>query len=1040
MRKPALLLFCLIHAVLNAQQSPIWWDQGVEYRGATELFDKEKYAAAQKKYDYFLNASQPKNNEAAKAAQYYAALCAVELFNPDAEFLLTKFIAEHPESPLVKEAWYQLGRFFFRDKKYKKAEQWFRQVDPELLDESDQDEFHFKLGYTYFKLDNFDRALAELAMVKDGSSDYASTATYYYAHIQYHQENFESALEHFNKLSQDETFGRIVPFYISQIYFLQKKYDKVITYAQSVLDTTQSKRKPEIARLIGESYYNTDRYKEALPYLERYREESKSDLSRDDYYQLGFTYFKTGAFDKAIEPFEKACGNEDALGQNAWYHLGYCQLKNGQKKFARNSWGEAAKTSFDTLLKEQALFDYAKLAYELGSDPYDEAVRALQDYMNAYPNSKRMDEANSFLASIYMSTKNYRVALQSLDRIKNKNKALKEAYQRVAYYRALELLNDKNNSEAIVHFDRSLAFPENKELTAQANYWKAEALYRSGKYAESVKGYESFIYGLNAFNQKIFNRANYNLGYAFFKQKEYSNALVWFRKYTAKYAPEEIKIAADAFVRSGDCFFMKGDYSGAMDSYEKAIQLNQAETDYALYQKGMAQMVSGKSEAQIKTHRQILSDHPRSAFVDDAKWEIARTLENQARYEEAYETYNGILLNHPSSSFIPMAKLQMAGIRYNQNRDDEAKALYLEVIDSYPGTPQFRDAQIGLKRIYTESGNVIEFQELAKEKGMEQLKNTTLDSTAWESAETIYLKEGNCEKSIPQFDAYLKNFPTGIFSLKALGMKGECEMKLKRVDEAAETYAKIAQRPQNEFSAEANLMLGIYKRQKEQPEEAITYFKALENSAENADHTMQARSNIMRLSQQIGDKSTAVNYARKVMETEKANDDLKQEARIIIARSLFDAGDEDAAMTEFNKLKKSNSEIGAESRYYIALIHHNKGDYKRCEKAVFELVDEMPSYDYWLAKGFILLADNYVKLGNIFQAKRTLESVIENHEGDELRELAKKRLETIRLQEQEPATPTEPSDPSEIRMNRGGEDSLFEPTNAKPEEEGGKDE
>jgi TolA-binding protein len=176
------------------------------------------------------------------------------------------------------------------------------------------------------------------------------------------------------------------------------------------------------------------------------------------------------------------------------------------------------------------------------------------------------------------------------------------------------------------------------------------------------------------------------------------------------------------------------------------------------------------------------------------------------------------------------------------------------------------------------------------------------------------------------------------------------------------------------------------------------------------------------------------------METEKANDDLKQEARIIIARSLFDAGDEDAAMTEFNKLKKSNSEIGAESRYYIALIHHNKGDYKRCEKAVFELVDEMPSYDYWLAKGFILLADNYVKLGNIFQAKRTLESVIENHEGEELRELAKKRLETIRLQEQEPATPTEPSDPSEIRMNRGGEDSLFEPTNANPEEEGGKDE
>jgi tetratricopeptide (TPR) repeat protein len=364
----------------------------------------------------------------------------------------------------------------------------------------------------------------------------------------------------------------------------------------------------------------------------------------------------------------------------------------------------------------------------------------------------------------------------------------------------------------------------------------------------------------------------------------------------------------------------------------------------------------------------------------------------------------------------------------------------MEVVEKHPGTPQFRDAQIGLKRIYTESGDVIGFQEMAKEKGLEQLKGAEFDSTAWESTENIFLKEGNCEKSIPQFETYLRNFPNGIFSLKALGMKADCEMKLKRIDDAAATYLLVLEKPKSQYTAEANLVLGIYNRQKDQPQEAIKYFKQLELTAENADQTLQARSNIMRLSNKIKDYTTAEQYARKLVEADKANEDLRQEARMIIARYLFDNGKESEAMEEFNRLRKINSEIGAESRYYIAQIHHNRGDFKKCEKAVFDLVDEMPSYDYWLAKSFILLADNYVKLGNIFQAKRTLQSVIDNHEGEELRNIAIRRLESINLQEggqkQELDTPDQPN---ELRMNEGQDDRLFD-QQKEENQEGGKDE
>ena len=47
----------------------------------------------------------------------------------------------------------------------------------------------------------------------------------------------------------------------------------------------------------------------------------------------------------------------------------------------------------DPNVTEDALFNYAKLAYELSFDPYNEAIIALRDYLKAFPDSPRHDEA-----------------------------------------------------------------------------------------------------------------------------------------------------------------------------------------------------------------------------------------------------------------------------------------------------------------------------------------------------------------------------------------------------------------------------------------------------------------------------------------------------------------------------------------------------------------------------------------------------------------------------------------------------------------------
>jgi tetratricopeptide (TPR) repeat protein len=1024
MRKILILLLVFVAAEGFAQQSALNRDDDVLLRKAMELYDKQQYSASQH-YFQLASAKLAGNSERNKIAEYYAALCAVELFNRDAEVLLTQFIYRHPESTLVKQAWFQLGRYFFRERKYSKAEEWFAKVEPEVLSEEEQEEFHFKRGYTNFKVEKFDQALVDFAAIKSGTSAYATTSAYYFAHIHYQNKNYEAALEEFLKLSDDEVFASIVPFYISQIYYMQGKFDSVIGYAQPILDSTRnSKRGPEIGRLIGDSYYNTDRYLDAIPYLELYRDKAPRTRTREDDYQLAFAYFKVNRLPEAILAFQKAVGDQDALGQSAWYHLGWCQLQVGNKKFARGAWQIAAKVDFDPMLKEQALFDYAKLSYELGNDPYDEAVRALQDYINKYPESDRLDEAYSFLSSIYLTTKNYRTALQSLERIKKMTEPLKTAYQRVAFYRALELLNDRNYLESVVHFDLSLKYPLNKEMEADAKYWKADALYRSAEFTASAAAYEEFIYSLSAFNLKKFNRVNYNLGYVYYKLKNYEKAIAWFRKYSSTNGEVDARILNDAQVRVADCFFYQKNYTAAGEYYDKAVLTGLSDVDYSLYQKALTLYVQGKFEPELASLNRLIRDFPDSRYADDAKYEAARVYMLLGRYDEAYAMYEGIQMNHGDSPLAASAKVQMGLIRYNQRRDQDALKIYTEVVDAFPGSEEAKEAQLGIKKIYVDQGNVSAYQDLAKEKGLETMSRTEYDSTAWESAETSYLK-GDCEKALQSFGLYLRDFSEGLFSTQALGYQADCQVKSRQPEKAALSYNALLKRPKNKFTATAHQFLGIYERQSNHFTESINHFRELEKVAENSEQAKDARKNIMQLSVKTGDINSASEYATIILKKDKDDSQLVNEANLILGRASLVAGNNDTAMDYFMSIRKLKSEIGAEARYSIALIYHRKGDYKKCEKAIFDLVDEMPSYDHWIARGFILLADNYLKLDNVFQAKQTLQSVIDNHEGAELRNLAIQKMEAINAGNVIPTVTPLPEENIQLNSNPN-ENNLFD--------------
>jgi hypothetical protein len=82
----------------------------------------------------------------------------------------------------------------------------------------------------------------------------------------------------------------------------------------------------------------------------------------------------------------------------------------------------------------------------------------------------------------------------------------------------------------------------------------------------------------------------------------------------------------------------------------------------------------------------------------------------------------------------------------------------------------------------------------------------------------------------------------------------------------------------------------------------------------------------------------------------------------------------------------------------MANILYLRREYKTSLSSAFDLTNKMPSHDYWVAKTYILIADNYIGLKDAFQAKSTLQSIIENYENkdDDILTQAKEKLEKLK--------------------------------------------
>ncbi len=945
-----------------------------------DLFQKGNYVSAQKQFQLASKYASVHELHLKGEAEFYNALCAVELFNSDAEYLMRTFINNYPDNHKVNVGIFELAKLRYRERKYRDAIYWFGQTNRNGLDADQKAEYLFKLGYSHFMQESFDQANRAFFEIKDTKNKYSAPATYYYSHIAYDQKNYATALKGFEKLSTDETFAPLVPYYIAQIYYLQRQYNKVIEYAPPLLESANTRRVPEIARLIGESYYRVRQYDKAVPFIEKFIEKTTS-LTREDNYLVGFIYYRNFRFEDAVKYLERVPTEEDTLSQNAYYHLADCYLKLNQKAKARQAFAMASKTDFDMSIKEDALFNFAKITYETLYNPFNEAIEAFRSYIDIFPNSPRVDEAYNYLVLAYTNTKNYREALESLDKITNKDASIRRAYQRVAFFRGIELFQNLNFGEAIEKFTLSLKYPEfSEKLMALSLYWRAESFYRLEDFLKAARDYDQFLLTSGAFGLPEYKLAHYNLGYAHFKLKNYDDAIVWFRKYTTMALKNKDVFLGDAYNRIADSYYIQRRYWVALDYYENAITTNTLDVDYAFLQRGIAFGLVDRPQKKIEELQSLITKFPNSNYTDDALYELAETYLALNQPKEAIKYYARIQQDFPGSSYFVRALVQLGIAAYNEDDSNNAMRYYKRVVEEFPGSPEARNALVGIRNIYVDKGSVDEYFTYASRLGsLGSVSMAEKDSLSYISAERLYMS-GDCGKAIQNLSKYLDDFPRGSFVLNAHFYIADCHHRSGNLDKALDSYNQVIQRQKNPFTEQTLLASSGIFMQQQKYADAYEVYKLLETLADLKSSLLEARVGMMRTAKQLARHSEVVDATNKVLITDKLPAELEREARFTKALSLLALNRSKEAFDEFANVSGNlRSQEGAEAKYRMVRIYFDAGNLDKAENEVFNFAERNTPHQYWLAKSFMVLADIYAKRNDFFQAKATLQSVIDGY-------------------------------------------------------------
>lgn len=983
---------------LKAQQPSEDSDLALYHEGL-ELIDKEKYGAAQVVLGKYIAAnSHPYNegnhNNRVAEAEFYHAFAAYNLLHSNAQSLFEAFIVKYPTHPKVSESYFYIGSLYFMRGDYAEVLPRLREIDSSTLSRDQVVQARFMMGYCYYKDGRHREAMNMFRQIRTADGQFGEMGAYYYALISYDNGNYNEAYNGFKKIKADNNFAKDVNVYKASCLLKLGNYDELDALGKELENGNAGNS--QVWFILGNAAFEREEYNKTISYFERFEKGRGNVMNREGQYRMAYSFYQKADYASARPRFEKCLNPEDALAQNAYYYLGQCFLEADNYESARTAFMKAASMKFNPEIQEESLFLHAKASFT--TRYFEDALTSLQALMEDFPGTIHKEEATGLIGEILLYTSNYKEAIAYLeDEDGLRSRRSKAAYQRACFLYGLQLYRQGVYDESASYFKKTFNQNIDPSLSMDAYYWHGESLFRTQSFGEAMKAYETFLRQPYASKNENYAMAWYGVGWSALREKNYDKASKSFEKYIGladgKKNPEAY---VDALLRAGDCEFALKNYTGALRYYKQVRDFNTMHVDYALYQIGLLYFRRDDFKKAAESHVTLAAKYRKSEYRDDALITAAETYLTWLNDAPNCAKYCRVLVrDHGDSPYVPAALTRLAISEERSGDRESAIKHYKQVVYDHCRSGQNVTVALSSLSNLLSSREYDQVEARYREKcpgGGE--KSSEMEGLAIEVADSRFF-EDDFNSAKVKYENYIQDYPEGAETFHAHYYLGLCYQKLGETNKALENFEYVYETEYaNAYTIKALKGAADIQFELGNRLAAMELYTAMEAKSDKLIDRLSAQFGKAEVHLANEDYSAAKAEYLSIYADQNTTNYSRTKARVKVAACDYFLGSRDEAYQVFTEIEKEESNVfAAESQYYITRVLFDRGEYEQSKNAAIYLKDTYPGQNYWKAKAFLVLAEDYLALGDTFQAVQgTLESLAAQDVYPDVQEEARQRI------------------------------------------------
>ncbi len=994
--KGFIVLLVLFALMLSGQVMAQERHSDSRFKSALDLYRQGAFYSAEQMLNRVTSDPDSDISIFAIQVEAYKTMCAIRLDRSNIAGLVKNFEDRYPNAPELQMVKFALASRLFDREEYADALVIYDSIKKPFLYAEEQIEYDFKSAYCYIRAGNTDVAAEKLTAIIEGEfNPYTVPSQYYLGYVRYLEKDFNAALPLFRKAEKDPRFSVLASYYVVESEFMLENYQYVTDRGPAIFNTLDRDLQVSLARIVSEAYFSMGQPTLAAQYFDMFST-SGGNLSRKDHYYSGLLSYTLQAFQQAIESFSKVVGSEDAIGQSAYYYSANSHLRQHNKIAAMEAFKAAAESDFDIVIQEDALFNHAKLSFDVNGD-----ISGFEQYMEQYPESGKDDIINSYIAASYLLSKDYNSAVAALTKIRELSDESSANLQKAAFFRAMQLIENRGYRSAVPMLELSIEHGRHDlRLEALAKYWLAESHFRNGRYRQSTNLNLGLMENPYFLDSEQYPTAIYNLAYGYFMWGRFARAQQWFSEYLGWSGRKQFE--KDARVRLADSYFMQNNYTAAATTYEQVFNRYPTSNDlYPAYQSAVSYGLLGNDTRKITILRQALKINRNAELYTQCLFELGRTLVQRGADDDAADCFHTLIGHDADSAYFTKAMLELAMINANNGKYDRAIEYYKNIIEGMPLSPEVPNAISGMESVYQTINQPEEYFAYLETLGMSDIKSEDeKELMLFNAAEQRYLS-GNHNSAISSLQSFVKKYPSGSKTAQAYYYLAE-SLKVKgRKEAASDAYFQVIKRGEGPFAEAATRNYADISFELEHYSTAVTAYESLIYIAST--ENMKNSGYVGRMRSYYNNKQyeEAVADAKRVSGVTDLPEEMLREAEYITAKSLLFLDNREEAKPILTTLSRNPHDYyGAEATYLLIMDSYGAGDFIAVENRVYDFSESETPQIYWLAKAFIVLGDSFADKGDVEQAIATYESILEGYEptggSDDVKEQVKMRLDKLK--------------------------------------------